>query len=124
MDSPTGELLPVSQSAVFRYYNTNMGQGTIAATIHSIVGDVQAGTIFAILQSAAAGGIGIAVVQSIVQALIAALFTISGILGIGTLEDLIRQIGDATGEFMASFFSSGGEDDVPLLGASEHVKQE
>jgi hypothetical protein len=41
--------------------------GTIAAGIHSTIGNVVAGSVFATLQSAGAGGTGLAVVNGAIQ---------------------------------------------------------
>ncbi|TLD24566.1 hypothetical protein E2P81_ATG11902 [Venturia nashicola] len=45
-----------------------VGSGTLAAGLHAVLGDVAAGSVFAVLQSAGAGGTGLAVVNGVVQA--------------------------------------------------------
>lgn len=42
--------------------------GTLAAGLHTVLGDVAAASVFAILQSAGAGGAGVVVVNGVVRA--------------------------------------------------------
>lgn len=48
-------------------YGSNAIPGSLAAGIHSGIGSVVAGSPFAVLQSAAAGGYGAAIVNGVVQ---------------------------------------------------------
>lgn len=47
---------------------TQLNAGSIAAWLHSVLGPITAGSFFAILQSAGAGGLGLAFVNMLVQA--------------------------------------------------------
>ncbi|KAF4547163.1 Hypothetical protein D9617_55g071570 [Elsinoe fawcettii] len=47
--------------------STGIGAGTVAAAAQSAVGNVAAGSVFATLQSAGAGGVGLAAVNGMIQ---------------------------------------------------------
>ncbi|KAF1809487.1 hypothetical protein P152DRAFT_516664 [Eremomyces bilateralis CBS 781.70] len=63
----------------------SVGAGTIAAGVQAGIGDVAAGSAFAILQSAGAGGTGLMVVNGIVQGV-----AVGGAVIIAAVEGLIK----------------------------------
>jgi hypothetical protein len=65
LDFPT--ILSAPVLAVGGFGATGVGAGTIAAAVQSSIGDVAAGSAFAILQSAGAGGTGLSFVNTVIQ---------------------------------------------------------
>ncbi|KAK4196604.1 hypothetical protein QBC40DRAFT_268366 [Triangularia verruculosa] len=64
--------------------------GSIAAFIHSCIGNVAAGSAFAIFQSAGAGGAGLAVVNGVVQG--AGIIAVSGTVLVSFLEEKEKRL--------------------------------
>lgn len=61
--------------------------GSIAAGIQGVIGNVAARSLFAILQSAGAGGYGVAAIHGIVR-------VIGAVVGVGGIGDFFRGQGD------------------------------
>ncbi|KAM5357639.1 hypothetical protein ACJZ2D_016063 [Fusarium nematophilum] len=75
-------LAPVTAASIFLSllgFKVGVMAGSVAAFIHSMIGNVAAGSIFAVFQSAGAGGAGMGIIAS-AMGYFGAVFTAIGVL--------------------------------------------
>ncbi|KAK0384480.1 hypothetical protein NLU13_8566 [Sarocladium strictum] len=94
------EFLVTEFLAALGFTAEGVAAGSIAAAIHSLIGDVQMGSLFAILQSAGTGSSAFAVIVNIVRALEVTLLSMVALLELGPLYQLFEQIWEIAAEFL------------------------
>ncbi|KID90870.1 hypothetical protein MGU_01824 [Metarhizium guizhouense ARSEF 977] len=90
-------LLSAPALAVAGFSSSGITAGSLAATVQSGIGSVVAGGAFATLQSAGAGGAGLAIVNGVAQGVGVGAATVGGLMGFfGAKSDEKEAAGDET----------------------------